>query len=102
MGVSRPPAPKARMAALGPVLESYLEAVAPAVRRLTDRQLLDRFRRARDGDAFAELVREPSDMPAARSKERTVSRVNRGGLYGVRDGIRRRSACAEPGLEGCC
>jgi RNA polymerase sigma factor (sigma-70 family) len=45
------------MPALGPVLENYLRAVGPAVRRLTDRQLLQRYRRDRDGDAFAELVR---------------------------------------------
>jgi RNA polymerase sigma factor (sigma-70 family) len=51
------PVPEARMPALGPVLENYLRAVGPAVRHLTDGQLLDRFGRTRDGDAFAELVR---------------------------------------------
>jgi RNA polymerase sigma factor (sigma-70 family) len=43
--------------AIGPVIDSYLRAVAPEVRHLTDGQLLDRFRGRRDGDAFAELVR---------------------------------------------
>src|SRR5262245_41186738 len=50
------------MAAAGPVIETYLRALDPEARRYTDRQLLDRFRKNRDGDAFAELVRRHGPM----------------------------------------
>jgi RNA polymerase sigma factor (sigma-70 family) len=45
------------MSAIGPILDAYLRAAVPPVRGLSDAELLARFRRDRDGEAFAELVR---------------------------------------------